>query len=175
MEEMEEGEDEEDDEDKDWLYELLPKMVGVESSESEEECEEAEVDNMKKKEVFFIATVYGGTEEMPKELPEKCADPSSCIVAYKIEKKDETKGKDSVEEVGQKESEDGAEILQKKKGSSITPPVLKKKRKKESIKLVKKKKMPEGGKEGRFQGFDQKFEDDQQRTCQRRRYWSSLN
>ncbi|MED6224666.1 hypothetical protein PIB30_086305 [Stylosanthes scabra] len=62
--------------------------VGEECSDSEEECEEAEVaevakvantievSNMNKEEEYFIATVYGGIEAIPEELPENCADPS---------------------------------------------------------------------------------------------------
>ncbi|MED6224574.1 hypothetical protein PIB30_085403 [Stylosanthes scabra] len=50
------------------------------------EATEEEVGNPDKEEEFFIATVYGGNEENPEDLPEKCADPGPCFVTCKVGK-----------------------------------------------------------------------------------------
>ncbi|MED6209980.1 hypothetical protein PIB30_059801 [Stylosanthes scabra] len=106
---MTEEEDNEEEEDDDWLYELLAKLAGEDSvnegkyeeAEEEETTEEdkedemveideeatkEEVSSLVKEEEFFIATVYGGNEEKPKDFPEKCADPEPCFVTCKIGK-----------------------------------------------------------------------------------------
>ncbi|MED6189591.1 hypothetical protein PIB30_097560 [Stylosanthes scabra] len=95
-EEDEDEEDEEEEDDDEWLYELLVKLAR-ESSNSKEEGEEAEVDEVAnavetssqdKEEEYFIATVYGGIEAIPEELPEKCADPGPCFVTCRIGKEE---------------------------------------------------------------------------------------
>ncbi|MED6170482.1 hypothetical protein PIB30_031361 [Stylosanthes scabra] len=43
-----------------------------------------EVSDPDKEDDFVIATVYGGNEGKPEELPEKCADPGPCFVTCKI-------------------------------------------------------------------------------------------
>ncbi|MED6158810.1 hypothetical protein PIB30_036223 [Stylosanthes scabra] len=45
-----------------------------------------EVGSPDKEEEFFIATVGGGNEENPEDLPEKCADPGPCFVTCKVGK-----------------------------------------------------------------------------------------
>ncbi|MED6139673.1 hypothetical protein PIB30_086038 [Stylosanthes scabra] len=93
----EDDKEEEDEEDDEWLYDLLAKLAGV-NSDSEDEYEDAEDEetikedveeemieiteeatekeesNPDKEDEFFIAIVYGGNEEKPKDLPEKYAD-----------------------------------------------------------------------------------------------------
>ncbi|MED6116058.1 hypothetical protein PIB30_096542 [Stylosanthes scabra] len=101
-EEDNEEEKDEDEDDDDWLYELLAKLAGEdldskneyekaeeeaateedeeeEMVEIDEEATEEEVSSPVKEEEFFIATVYGGNEEKPEDLPEKCADPRPCF------------------------------------------------------------------------------------------------
>ncbi|MED6136987.1 hypothetical protein PIB30_060829 [Stylosanthes scabra] len=41
-----------------------------------------------KEDEFSIATVYGGIQAIPEELPEKCVDPRPCFVTCKIGKKE---------------------------------------------------------------------------------------
>ncbi|MED6115212.1 hypothetical protein PIB30_088101 [Stylosanthes scabra] len=48
------------------------------------EATEEEVGSSDKEEEFFIAIVYGGNEENPEDLPEKCADPGPYFVTYKV-------------------------------------------------------------------------------------------
>ncbi|MED6173581.1 hypothetical protein PIB30_060898 [Stylosanthes scabra] len=54
--------------------------------EIDEEATKEEVSSPDKENEFFIATVYGGNEGKPEDLPEKCADPGPCFVTCKIGK-----------------------------------------------------------------------------------------
>ncbi|MED6222979.1 hypothetical protein PIB30_069658 [Stylosanthes scabra] len=108
-EEEEHSDEEEDREDDEWLYELLAKLAEIDSDSEDgyEDAEEEEVtkeDEEKettesakettdkkvgcpnKEEEFFIATVYGGNEENPEDLPEKCDDPRPYFVTCKVGK-----------------------------------------------------------------------------------------
>ncbi|MED6225614.1 hypothetical protein PIB30_095376, partial [Stylosanthes scabra] len=57
-----------------------------EMTEIAEEATEGEVSILDKEEEFFITTIYGGNEEKPEDLPEKCADPGPYFMTCKIGK-----------------------------------------------------------------------------------------
>ncbi|MED6214404.1 hypothetical protein PIB30_102740 [Stylosanthes scabra] len=97
IEKEEDDEEEEDEEDDDWLYDLLAKLVGVDS-DSEDEYEDAEEEETTKEDeeeemigIIEEATEKeesstGGNEEKPEDLLEKCADPGPYFVTCKIGK-----------------------------------------------------------------------------------------
>ncbi|MED6208149.1 hypothetical protein PIB30_042488 [Stylosanthes scabra] len=110
--EAEDDKEEEDEKDDDWLYDLLAKLVGVDSDSDDEyeedkeeevieedeeeemieiteEATEEEVNSQDKEGEFFIVTVYGVNEEKPEDLPEKCANPGPCFVTCKIGKSED--------------------------------------------------------------------------------------
>ncbi|MED6136260.1 hypothetical protein PIB30_054445 [Stylosanthes scabra] len=133
--EEEDDEEEEDEEDDDWLYELLAKLAG-ESYDSEDEYEEADEDEMvevaevadekevsspDKEEEFLIATVYGGNEEKPEDIPEKniAAIPATHISRRKRSLDGK---KESVGEIKQKEATDRAVIPKHEKEPKTPSP-----------------------------------------------------